>query len=105
MHRRVAVTADRPKLLINRSNKAIALQVLDQTGTIIAACDEVALRRVKKMPAKLTKTQRSEVVGEALGQQLQLLKIMRVAVDRGAYKFHGRIKAAVEAVKKAGIEA
>lgn len=104
VHKKVIATADRPKLLITRSNKFIYLQVIAADGKILCNQDDCKLLKTKKIKAGLTKTQRAQEVAKALLVDLQAHKIKALAVDRGAYKFHGRIKAAVEVIRENGVE-
>jgi large subunit ribosomal protein L18 len=43
-------------------------------------------------------------VGEALGKRAKDKGIKAVVFDRGGFKYHGRVKALAEAVRKAGVE-
>ncbi len=104
VHRKVVATAKRPKLLITRSNKFIYLQVIDEHGKILFGQDDAKLLKAKKVKGGLTKTQRAEEVAKVLVQDLQKHKITALAVDRGPYKFHGRIKKVVETLKENGVE-
>lgn len=104
-HGRVHAEPGRPKLVITRSNRYIDLQVIGQNGQVLAACSDVAMIKKGELKRDLTKTERASAVGKSLAEALKKTKIKRLAVDRGAYKFHGRIKAAVEAIRENGIEA
>lgn len=105
MHYRVVATDNKPKLLITRSNKAIYLQVINHQGQVIAAsCNKAVAKQKQVKKLSGTKTQQAQAVGEALAATLKKAKIKTVCVDRGACKYHGRLKAAVEAVKQAGVE-
>ena len=102
---RVKAEVGRPKLLVTRSNRCITLQVIGENGYVLASESDFALVKKGQLDRKLTKTERAAATGKALGEKLKQTKIKRVAVDRGPYQFHGRIKAAVEAVRESGIEA
>jgi large subunit ribosomal protein L18 len=104
IHTRVLATPTRPKLVITRSNQAIYLQVVDYQGKVLLASSDLNLAKAKKLPPGLTKTERAAAAGRALGEQLKEAKITVVSVDRGACKYHGRLRAAVEAVKETGVE-
>lgn len=104
IHARIIATAGRPKLLLTRSNKAIYLQVIDHHGKIIAASSEHSLVKATGKKLSGSKTNKAQLVGTDLGKKLQQAKIKSVSVDRGACKYHGRLKAAVEAVKQTGVE-
>jgi large subunit ribosomal protein L18 len=83
-----------------RSNKHIYAQVIDDTKghTLAAASDgEVSV-------AKATKTKIALAVGELLAQKVQKAGIKKVVFDRGPYKYHGRVKALAEGLRKGGLE-
>ncbi|MBQ6449679.1 50S ribosomal protein L18 [bacterium] len=105
MHRRVKAIASRPKLVITRTNRYIDLQVIGENGYVQASESDIALVKAGQLDRSLTKTERAAATGKALAAKLQEKNIKCLAVDRGAYKFHGRIKAAVEAIRENGIEA
>jgi large subunit ribosomal protein L18 len=104
LHRRIRATASRPKLVLGRTNKSIYLQVIDETGRVLAATSDCALVKVGKIKKGVTKTERAKLAGAAFAQILNELGIKSLAVDRGSNKYHGRIKAAVEIIKESGVE-
>ncbi len=104
-HKNVIATPARPKLLITRSNKFIYLQVIDHQGNVILEKSDFSLLKNKKIATGLTKTARAIETSKALVEELKVKKITALAIDRGAYKFHGRIKAVVENIRENGVEA
>ena len=50
------------------------------------------------------KIEASKLVGKSLGEKLKKDKIERIVFDRNGYKYHGRVKALADAVRKAGIQ-
>lgn len=94
-HKRVRAkvfgTRERPRLSIFRSNKYIFLQLVDdKKGEILISASDL---KVKK---KGTKTETAKMVGKELAKLAKEKKIRRAVFDRGGYKYHGRIKAALE---------
>lgn len=104
-HFQVVATADRPKVVITRTNQHFYLQVVNVAGQVIASQSDKSLLKAGTIKTGLTKTERAAAAGKALAANLQELKITKVAIDRGANKYHGRLKAAVEALKENGVEA
>ena len=104
-HGRVKAEAGRPKLLLTRSNRYLTLQVIGENGQVLACESDFALVKKGQLDRHLTKTERARATGQALAGKLADIRVKRVVVDRGAYQFHGRIKAAVDAVRESGIEA
>lgn len=101
-------TSVRPRVAIFRSNEHLNFQVIDdeKKQNLFSVGSVALMREVKteKKDAALTKTQRGEAAAQKLIEQLKAKKIKAVVIDRGAYKYHGRVKAAVEALRQAGIE-
>ena len=91
--------ADRPRLTVFRSNKYFYAQLVDDMkGTTIVSASSTfgAKKAVKKVDDAFS-------VGEALGKKAVEKGITQVVFDRGAYKFHGRVKQFAEGAKKAGL--
>lgn len=92
---------NRPRLTVFRSSQHIYAQVIDVSGgKILAAASDLSL----KSPHKLSKTAKSIAVGEAVAQKSKKSGVVKVMFDRGAYKYHGRIRALAEAARKGGLE-
>ena len=93
---------DRFRLSVFRSTKNISAQIIDDKSnkTIVSASSmEKDLRNGKK-----NKTDLSTLLGEILAKRASEKKIGKVFFDRGAYKYHGRIKIFAETLRKNGME-
>tara|TARA_A100001011_G_scaffold375802_1_gene437740 strand:+ start:927 stop:1283 length:357 start_codon:yes stop_codon:yes gene_type:complete len=93
---------DRYRLSISRSSKNIFAQIIDDTKkiTLISASSvEKDIRSVEK----LNKTELSKVVAEKLAKKAQEKKITKIYFDRGIYRYHGRVKAFAETLRKNGM--
>ncbi|MEK7665328.1 MAG: 50S ribosomal protein L18 [Patescibacteria group bacterium] len=97
---RVHGTAERPRLTIKRSLKHMSAQLIDDVvgRTLVAASDQQAVREKGK-----GRVITASVVGTLLGEKAVKAGIMRAVVDRGAYRYHGRVQALIEAAQKAGL--
>ncbi len=92
-------TSLRPRLSIYRTNAHIWAQLIDDTrGVTVAA---VSTKSLKTKGPKLTLAAQ---VGTAIAQQAKKLKISKIVFDRGAYKYHGRVKALADAARTEGLE-
>jgi len=93
----------RLRLSIYRSNKNIGAQIIDDNKKITlfsASSKELSQKQVKGK----TKTQQAAMVGKLIAQKAILKKISHVFLDRGSYKFHGRVKALSQAARKYGLK-
>ncbi|HCR80908.1 MAG: 50S ribosomal protein L18 [Candidatus Pacebacteria bacterium GW2011_GWB1_47_8] len=94
-------TPQRPRLTITRSQQHLWLQVVDdeQQITVVSASDVG-----KKTKLTGTKSERATQVAQDLLKKLQKAKIKKLVLDRGPYKYHGRIKAVAIVLREGGIE-
>ena len=90
--------AGKPRVSVFRSLSHIYVQAIDdhKKVTLLAASD-------KEIKSKGNKTEIASLVGELMGQKLLDKKITSILFDRGAYKYHGRVKALAEGMRKAGV--
>lgn len=94
-------TAERPRLSVFRSNAHISLQAIDDmAGKTVASADTYGKAAAKK---KVTKTEESVVVAKAIATALKTKNITAVVFDRGANRYHGRVKAVAETLRAEGI--
>ncbi len=102
-HRRVRKhvfgTAERPRLVVFRSNRGIEAQLVDdEEGKTLAAASWLAERS-----AKGTKTEQAVAVGTLLAERAKKAGIERVVFDRGGYLYHGRVKALADGAREGGL--
>lgn len=99
---RLTGTANRPRLVVFRSNKYIYGQLVDdgKEETLVAVSD----RKLGAGGKKPMKVARAGLVGERLGQEAKIAGIKKVVFDRAGYKYHGRIKALAESARRTGLE-
>ncbi len=100
IRKKVSGTAQKPRLAVYRSNKAIYCQAIDDTAghTLAAASSREAV-----IPKNVPKVEQSKLVGKLLAERL-LAKNLSVAVfDRGGYLYHGRVKALAEGAREGGL--
>jgi large subunit ribosomal protein L18 len=103
-HRRVrgkvSGTAERPRLVVYRSNRGIEAQLVDDVeGKTLAAASWLHLKK----SFKGTKTEQAAEVGKLLAQNAKKAGVERAVFDRGGYLYHGRVKALAEAAREGGL--
>lgn len=95
---RIRGTSERPRLTIKRSAKHIYAQLIDDTiGKTLASASDM------KMTAKAKPMEVAALVGKELAEKAIVAKVKFAVVDRGPYRYHGRLKALAEAVQSAGV--
>ncbi len=94
----------RPRLSVFRSSKQIYAQIIDdeQGVTVVAASSlEKANRESLKSGANIDA---AKVVGKLLAERAVAKGIKTVVFDRGAYMYHGRVKALAEGAREGGLD-
>lgn len=92
------VATDRLRLSVFRSSRHIYAQIIDSSGNVIAEANSKSLGLSGK------KTEQAAEVGKALAARALEKNATRVFFDRGAYRYHGRVKALAEGAREGGLE-
>ncbi len=94
---------NRFRLSISRSSKNIAAQIIDDSKNITLLSASSVEKEIKNGP-KVNKIELSKLVAEKLAKKAQEKKITKIYLDRGVYKYHGRVKIFAETLRKNGME-
>lgn len=86
-------TGARPRASIFRSNKFLYVQLIDDKKSQTLA--SAVVKKGVKEAAKL---------GEKIAELAKKAGIKGVLFDRGAYKYHGQVKAVAEAMRNTGLK-
>jgi len=101
VRKKVAGTAQRPRMVVNRSTRHLFVQVVDDsTGTTLAWAStmEADLRSTTG-----DKTEKARKVGETVAGRARSAGIETVVFDRGGNKYHGRVAALADGARDAGL--
>ena len=104
IRKHVSGTAERPRLAVFRSNKAIYAQVIDdeQGRTLVAASsNDKALAAECKGKSGI---EAAAIVGKAVAARAIEKGIDEVAFDRGGYLYHGRVQSLADAAREGGLK-
>jgi large subunit ribosomal protein L18 len=94
----------RPRLTVFRSSKHIYAQVVDDNrGATVAAASSVDHDLKGKLKTGADKAAAVEV-GKLIASRAIAAGIKEVVFDRGAYLFHGRVKALADAAREGGLQ-
>jgi len=96
---KVSGTAEKPRMTVFRSNKAIYVQLIDDINmhTLVSASStEVGVEGA-------TKTEKSKSVGNLIAQKAMDKGIEKVVFDRNGVRYHGRVKALAEGAREKGL--
>ena len=102
IRKRITGTSASPRLSVFRSNTEIYAQLIDDvSGKTIAS----ASSRDKDIAAqKITKTEKSKLVGNVIARKATELGLSVVVFDRGGSLYHGRVKAVAEGAREGGLK-
>ena len=96
-------TAERPRMVVFRSNKQIYVQVVDDLKgiTLVAAASND-----KELAADCkckTGVEAAAIVGKKIAERALAKGITTISFDRGGYLYHGRVKSLADAAREGGL--
>lgn len=95
---KISGTAIKPRLSVNKSNKNLIAQLIDDQKN-----ETIAYVWTQKMDGKNLK-ERSVAAGKEIAKIANEKKISEVAFDRGGFIYTGNIKALADAAREAGLK-
>jgi large subunit ribosomal protein L18 len=102
LRKRVSGTAERPRLVVNRSSRHIHVQLVDDTvgRTLVSASTmDAGLRG-----AEGDKSARARQLGGLVAERAKAAGITAVVFDRGGNRYAGRIAALADAAREGGLD-
>ena len=100
IRKKVAGTAERPRLAVNFSGRHIRAQVIDDVkGVTIAAAS--TQEKAAKAGANVANAQS---VGKLVADRAKKKSISKVVFDSGGFQYMGKVKALADAAREAGLE-
>jgi len=92
-------TTLRPRLSVFRSNRYTYAQAIDDnTGkTLVSASTQ-------ELKDRANKSLQAYSLGELIAEKVKKAGIEAMIFDKGAYKYHGRVKNVAEALRSSGIK-
>ena len=96
------VNTNRYRVSISKSLNNLSAQIIDDKAkkTLVSAS---SIEKVIKSK-KIKKMEKSSLIGEILAKRAKEKNINEVYFDRGEYKYHGRVKAFAETLRKNGLK-
>ena len=102
LRKRVVGTAERPRMVVNRSTRHIHVQVVDDTErrTLVSASTlDASIRGTEG-----DKSAHARAVGTLVAERAKAAGITSVVFDRGGNKYTGRIAALADAAREGGLD-
>lgn len=98
-------SATRPRLTVYRSAKHIYCQAVDDfAGVTLASASTMSKDVKEELTANSGNVQGATTIGVLIAARLKEQGISQLSFDRNGYKYHGRVQAIAEALRKEGIE-
>jgi large subunit ribosomal protein L18 len=100
VRKKVRGTPDRPRLAVFRSSKHIYAQVIDDVhGRTLAAASTVE----KDFGGPTATVDAAKKVGKSVGERAKQAGVGAVVLDRGGFRYHGRVAAIADGAREAGL--
>lgn len=94
---------NRPRLSVHRSGQHIYAQVIDDAKGVTLAAASTIDADIKGKLKNTSNKDAATAVGKLVAERAKKAGVEQVAFDRGAYAYHGRVKALAEAAREAGL--
>jgi large subunit ribosomal protein L18 len=102
VRKRISGTAERPRLVVTRSNRGIVAQVIDDlAGHTVASAStlDASIRG-----GEGDKSAKAKQVGQLVAERAKAKGVEAVVFDRGGNQYAGRIAALADAAREAGLK-
>lgn len=102
IRKKIAGTAQKPRLSVFRSNTEIYVQLIDDVNNLTLASASSKDKDI--LAQKVNKSEKSKLVGAAIARKATDLGLSDVVFDRGGYLYHGRVKAVADGAREGGLK-
>lgn len=102
VRKKIAGTAERPRLVVNRSARHVFVQIIDDVkGITVASAStmEADLRALND-----DKSAKARKVGELVAERAKAAGVETVVFDRGGNRYHGRVAAVADGAREGGLK-
>ena len=101
IRKRISGTAERPRLVVTRSNRHMVAQIVDDTKGITLVSASTLTAEFAGFEG--TKVEAAKKVGELVAEKAKAAGIDSVVFDRGGNKYTGRVAAVAEGAREGGL--
>lgn len=102
IRKKIAGTAQRPRLSVYRSSKNIFVQIIDDvTGNTLVSASTIEKNAKIENGSNI---EAAKKVGESIAKKALDKGITTVVFDRAGYIYTGRVKALADAAREAGLQ-
>jgi large subunit ribosomal protein L18 len=97
IRKKIRGSANKPRLSVFRSNKAIYVQAVDDINNH-------TLCSVSSNGLTGTNKEKAKQVGQQVAEKLKAQNIQTAVFDRSGYLYHGRVKALADGARETGLK-
>ncbi|GAA1351142.1 50S ribosomal protein L18 [Falsarthrobacter nasiphocae] len=101
IRKRIAGTAARPRLVVNRSARHMFVQVVDDSRGVTVASASTMEADLRGFDGD--KSAKAKRVGELVAERAKAAGVEAVVFDRGGNRYHGRVAAVAEGAREGGL--
>ncbi len=94
-------SAERPRLVVFRSNTEIYAQVIDIKNNTVCSASSLE-KEINSL--KETKVAKAAIVGKKIAEIAKSKGVNKVVFDRNGFLYHGRVKSLADAAREGGLE-
>lgn len=104
VRKKIAGTAERPRLSVYRSERHIYAQLIDDEGGRTLAAASTLDAPLKSEFARGGTVDAARAVGRLVGERAREQGIALIVFDRGGFRYHGRVAGVAAGAREAGLE-
>ncbi len=88
---------NRPRMVVNRTNKNIYAQIVSVDGKVLLQFSSILFED------KISGVEKAKIVGKSIAELCKKANIEKIVFDKGAYNYNGRVKALANACREFGL--
>ena len=104
VRRKISGTPDTPRLSVDRSNKHIQAQLIDDVAGRTLCAASTLEKDIQDQLNELDKKGAAKLVGKLIGERAVQAGIKAVVFDRGGYVYTGRVAEVAAGAREAGLD-
>lgn len=103
IRKRIHGTAEKPRMVINRSDRHIYAQLIDDDKGVTIAATSSLDPNLKEKIAGQNKTKVATIVGNRMAELAKEKGVLNIVCDRHGLLYHGRVKALADGAREGGL--
>ena len=90
--------SNRPRMVVNRTNKNIYAQIVSIDGNVLVQSSSILFDE------KISGVKKAQIVGKNIAELCKKCNIDNIVFDKGAYNYNGRVKALADSCREFGLK-